>query len=112
MRWRLGPQVLKLLRRTVATEEYLVAVRVATEARYDVAGSLGLRNPELGARSEVRQCVGRFLLGVANAALVEGEILRVTQGKQKKKRSTAPSSRSIPKLMPSTASRRAFSSCE
>ena len=78
MRWRLGPQVLKLLRRTVAAE-YLVAVRVATEARYDVAGSLGLRNPELGAHSEVGRRVGRFLLGVANAALVKGEVVRVTQ---------------------------------
>ena len=80
MRRRLGPQVLELLRRGVAAE-YLVAVRVATEACYDVAGSLGLRNPELGARPEVGRRVGRFLLGVANAALVEGEVLRVPQGK-------------------------------
>ena len=80
MRWCLGPQVLKLLGRAVAAE-YLVAVRVATEAPYYVAGSLGLRNPELGPRPEVRRRVGRFLLGVANAALVEAEVLRVTQGK-------------------------------
>jgi hypothetical protein len=84
VRRRLGPQVLKLLRRGVAAEN-LVAVRVATEARYDVAGSLGLRNPELGPRPEVGRRVGRFLLGVANAALVEGEVLRVTQGKPEEK---------------------------
>ena len=111
MWWRLGPQVLKLLRRTVAAE-YLVAVRVATEARYDVAGSLGLRNPELSARPEVGRRVGRFLLSVANAALVQGEVLRVTQRKPEEKTLHGPSSRSIPKSMPSTASRRAFSSCE
>ncbi len=77
MRRRLGPQVLELLRRGVASEN-LVAVRVVTEARYDVAGSLGLRNPELGPRLEVGRRVGRFFLGVANAALVQGEVLRVT----------------------------------
>jgi hypothetical protein len=71
VRRRLGPQVLQLLRRGVAAE-YLVAVRVATEGRYDVAGSLGLRNLELGPRLVVGRRVGRFLLGVANAALVEG----------------------------------------
>ena len=38
---RLGPQVLQLLRRGPAAED-LVAVRVPTEARYDLAGSLGL----------------------------------------------------------------------
>ncbi len=68
---RLGPQVLELLRRALATEN-LVAVRVASKAGYDVAGSLGLRNPELGPRLEVGRRVCRFLLGVANAALVEG----------------------------------------
>jgi hypothetical protein len=57
VRRRLGPQVLKLLRRGVAAE-YLVAVRVATEARYDVAGSLGLRNPKLGPRPAVGRRVG------------------------------------------------------
>ena len=76
MRWYLGPQVLKLLGRAVAAE-YLVAVGVASEAPYDIAGSLGLRNPELGPRPKVRRRVGRFLHGVANAALVEGEVLRV-----------------------------------
>ena len=50
-------------------------MRVATKARYDVAGSLGLRNPELGPRPEMRRRVGRFLLSVANAALVEGEVV-------------------------------------
>ena len=109
MRWCLGPQVLKLLGRAVAAE-YLVAVRVATEAPYYVAGSLGLRNPELGPRPEVRRRVGRFLLGVANAALVEAEVLRVTQGKPEEKRSMTDSLRSIPKSMPSRASPRAFSS--
>ena len=39
---RLGPQVLRLFGRGGAAE-YLVAVRVAPEARYDVAGPLGLR---------------------------------------------------------------------
>jgi hypothetical protein len=47
VRWGLGPQVLNLLRCAVATENP-VAVRVASEARYDVTGSLGLRNLELG----------------------------------------------------------------
>ena len=84
MRRRLGPQVLKLLRRGVAAED-LVAVRVTTEARYDVAGSLGLRHRELGPRPEVGWRVGRFLLSMANAALLEGEVLRVTQGKPKEK---------------------------
>ena len=111
MWWRLGPQVLKLLRRGVAAE-YFVAVRVATEARYDVARCPGLRNPELGPRPEVGRRVGRFLLSVANAALVEGEVLRVSQRKPEEKRSMADSLRSIPNSMPSTASRRAFSSCE
>src|SRR4028119_1036809 len=80
MRRRLGPQILKLLRGGLPAED-LVAVRVATKARYDVAGSFGLRNPELCSRPEVQRCVGRFLLSVANAALVEGEGLRVTKRK-------------------------------
>ena len=84
MRRRLGPQVLKLLRCGLAAE-YLVAVRVATEPRYNVAGSLGLRNAELGPRPEVGWRVGRFLRGVANVALVEAEVLRVIQGKPKEK---------------------------
>ncbi len=46
MRRRLGPQILKLLRRGLAAE-YLVAVRVATEARYNVAGGLGLGDHDL-----------------------------------------------------------------
>ena len=78
MRRRLGPQVLELLRSGVATE-YLVAVRVTPKARYDVTGSPGLRDPELGHRPQVGQRVGRFLLGVLNASLVEGEVLGVTQ---------------------------------
>ena len=77
---RLGPQVLKLLWCRLAAE-YLVAVRVATEARYYVAGSLRLRNSELCPRPEVGRRVGSFLLSVANAALVEGEVLRVTKRK-------------------------------
>jgi hypothetical protein len=64
VRWCLCPKVFELLRRGVATE-YLVAVRVASEARYDLASSLGLRNPELGACPEVGGRVCRFLLGVA-----------------------------------------------
>jgi hypothetical protein len=77
VRWCLGPQVLDLLRRGLAAE-YLIAVRVPTEARYDVAGSLGLRNLELGPRPAVRRHLGSFLLGVSDTALLEGEILRVT----------------------------------
>src|SRR5215208_2090952 len=76
--WCLGPQVLQLLRCALATED-LVAVRVASEARYHVAGSLGLRNLKLGPRPAVRRYVGRFFLGVEDAALLEGEVLRVTQ---------------------------------
>jgi hypothetical protein len=60
-------------------------VRVPTEARYDVAGSLGLRNLELGPRPAVRRRVGSFLLGVTNTALLEGEVLRVTQRKPEEK---------------------------
>src|SRR5215216_1037193 len=71
VRWGLGPQILNLLRRTLAAED-LVAVRVATEARYHVAGSLGLRDLELGPRPAVRRYVGRFFLGVEDAALLEG----------------------------------------
>ena len=89
MRWCLGPQVLKLLRRGLATKD-LVAVRVATEARYDVAGSLGLRNLELGACPAVRRHVGRFLLGVENAALLEGEVFRVSQRKPEEKTLRGP----------------------
>jgi hypothetical protein len=73
----LGLQVLELLRRG-GTPQYLIAVRVPTEARYDVAGSLGLRNLELGPRPAVRRHLGSFLLGVSDTALLEGEILRVT----------------------------------
>ena len=64
MRRRLGSQVFELLGRGGATQ-YLVAVRVAPKARYDATGGLGLRDPELVWRLEVRRCVGRFLLGVA-----------------------------------------------
>jgi hypothetical protein len=71
VRRRLGPQVFQLLRRGGATE-YLVAVRVAPEPLYDVPGSLGLRDHELVHRYEARRGVGRFLLCVADAALVEG----------------------------------------
>ena len=109
MRWCLGPQVLDLLRRGLAAE-YLIAVRVPTEARYDVAGSLGLRNLELGPSPAVGRRVGSFLLGVSNIALLDGEVLRVTQRKPEEKRSAVDSSRSIPNSMPSRASRRAFSS--
>jgi hypothetical protein len=73
----LGLQVLELLRGGLAAE-YLIAVRVPTEACYDVAGSLGLRNLELGSRPAVRRRVGSFLLGVSDTALLDGEILRVT----------------------------------
>jgi hypothetical protein len=77
VRWCLGLQVLKLLRRG-GTPQYLIAVRVPTEACYDVAGSLSLRNLELGSRPAVRRRFGSFLLGVTNTALLEGEVLRVT----------------------------------
>ena len=73
MRWGLGPQILNLLRRALAAED-LVAVRVATEARYHVAGSLGLRDLELDPRPAVGCYVGRFFLGVEDAALLEGEV--------------------------------------
>jgi hypothetical protein len=76
VRWRLGPQVLQLCGRR-GTLQHLVAVRVAPKARYDVAGCPGLRDPKLVERLEVRGCFGRFLLGVEDAALVEGEVLRV-----------------------------------
>src|SRR5215213_9252652 len=80
----LGPQVLQLLQRALATED-LVAVRVATEARYHVAGCLGLRNLKLGPRPAVGRHFGRFFFGVEDAALLEGEVLRVTQGKPEEK---------------------------
>src|SRR5919107_2620684 len=66
----LGPQVLQLLHRALAPED-LVAVRVATEARYHVAGSLGLRNLKLGPRPAVGRHVGCFFFGVEDAALLE-----------------------------------------
>ena len=84
MRRRLGPQVLKLFRRILAAKD-LVAVRVAAEARYDVSSSLRLRNSELSARSEVGRRTGRFLLGVEDAALLEGYVLRVSQRKPEEK---------------------------
>src|SRR5215211_8373165 len=83
VRRRLGPQVLELLRRGIATE-YLVAVWVAPKARYDVAGSPGLADAELGHRPQVGRCVGSFLLSVLNASLVEGEVLGVTQRQPEK----------------------------
>lgn len=46
-------------------------MRMATEARYYVASSLGLRNLKLGPRPAVGRRVGRFLLGVSDAALLE-----------------------------------------
>jgi hypothetical protein len=55
-------------------------VRMAPEALYDASGSLGLRDPELGHRPLVGRSVGRLLLGVADAALVEGKVLRVAEG--------------------------------
>ncbi len=88
--WRcLGPQVLQLLRSGLATED-LVAVRVATEARYLVARSFGLRNLKLGPRPAVGRHVGRFFFGVEDAALLEGEVLRVTQGKPEEKTLRGP----------------------
>jgi hypothetical protein len=89
VRWGLGPQILKLLRRALAAED-LGAVRVATEARYHVAGSLGLRDLELGPRPAVGRYVGRFFLGVEDAVLLEGEVLRVTQGKPEEKTLRGP----------------------
>src|SRR5215212_1487467 len=83
VRRRLGPQVLKLLRRGGAPE-YLVAVRVAPEACYDVAGSLGLADAEFGHRPQVGRSVGCFLLGVAHAPFVEGEVLGVAQRQPEK----------------------------
>jgi hypothetical protein len=74
VRRRLGPQVLYLLRRG-GSPQYLVAVWVATEAPYHVAGGLGLEDPELGPRLELRRGVGRLLLFVEDDALVEGEVV-------------------------------------
>jgi len=79
VRRRFGPQVLQLLRRGDAAE-YLVAVRVAPEARYDVAGGFSLRDPELGHRPPMGRRVCCFLLRVADATLVEGKVLRVAEG--------------------------------
>src|ERR671920_1048462 len=93
VRWGLGPQILNLLRRALAAED-LVAVRVATEARYHVAGSLGLRNLELGPRPAVGRHVSCFFFGVEDAALLEGEVLRVTQRKPEEKTLRGASSRS------------------
>ena len=50
----------------------VVSVWVAPEARYHVAGPLGLRDPELGHRPQVRRCVGRFLLLVVDDPLLVG----------------------------------------
>jgi hypothetical protein len=111
VRRRLGPQILEFLRCGVATE-YLVAVRVAPKARYDVAGCPGLADDEFGHRPQVGRSAGCFLVGMADATLVEGEILGVAQRQPEKVRPTGVSSRSIPKSMPSRANRRAFSSCE
>ena len=74
MRQRLGPQVLHLLR-CEGSPQYLVAVWVVTEVPYHVAGGLGLGDPELCPRLEVRRGVGRLLLFVEDHALVEGEVV-------------------------------------
>jgi hypothetical protein len=74
MRRRLGPQVLQLLQRR-GSPQYLVAVRVATKAPYHVAGGLGLGDPELCPRLEVRRGAGCLLLFVEDAALVKGEVV-------------------------------------
>ena len=56
-------------------------MRVTPEACYDLARSPPLRDPKLVQRFKVRRRVGRFLLSMEDAALVEGEVLRVTKGK-------------------------------
>ena len=68
---RLGPQVLQLFRRGGAPQ-YLVAVRVAPEARYHVAYCPGLRDAELGLHLAVGRSLGHLLLLVADALLLEG----------------------------------------
>ena len=81
MRRRLGPQVLQLLRRGGAPQ-YLVAVRVAPEARYDVAVSPSLVEVGLVEPSETRRGVGNFLLAVADASLMQSQVLGVPERKQ------------------------------
>ncbi len=84
VRRRLGPQVLELLRRGLAAQ-YLVTVRVATEARYDIAGSLGLRDSKLVQRLEVWRSIRCFLLSVEDTTFVESEILGVAQREPEEK---------------------------
>ena len=78
VRRRLSPQVLELLRRGGATE-YLVAVRMASKARYDAAGCPSLRDSELSHHPQVVRSVDCFLLSVLNATLVEDDLFGVTQ---------------------------------
>ena len=83
MRRRLVPQVLELLGRGVATE-YLVAVRVAPKARYNVASCPCLADEEFSPRSQVGRSVGSFLFSVLDATFLEGEVLRVAEGEPEK----------------------------
>ena len=83
MRWCLGPQVLELLLSGVATE-YLVAVRVAPKARYDVTGGPSLADAELSHRPQVGRGVGSFFLSMLNAPLLEGEVFGVTRRQPEK----------------------------
>ena len=64
----------------VEAPQYLVAVRVASEAPDHIAGRLGLRDPELGLSTEVVRGLSRRLPGVKNAPFVEGRILGVAEG--------------------------------
>jgi hypothetical protein len=61
-------QVLELFRCGGAAQ-HLIAVRVASEARYDLAVSLGLIEIVLVPPSEVQRSVGNFLLAVADGSL-------------------------------------------
>ena len=70
MNRNLVSQVLELFRRRGATQ-HLVTVRVAPEARYDVAVSPGLVEVGLVELLEVRRSVGNFLLAVADGSLLQ-----------------------------------------
>ena len=74
-------QVLGLFGRRGATQ-HLVAVRVVPEARYDVAVSPSLVEVGLVEPSETRRGVGNFLLAVADASLMQSQVLGVPERKQ------------------------------
>ncbi len=109
---RLGPQVLQFFGRGGAPQ-YLVAVRVASETLYHVAGSFGLRDPELGLRAQVGRGFGRFLLSsrrLLRCATASTKGLASSKSQRRRSRCPHPGHRRTHSPSSSTGSRYSNSS--